>query len=113
MSWCHPSIAKGRQEDTRKNPAYLAHYRAVVSKRYYEFAGQKGAYTRKRGLDRETNKALLLAHIRHQGQGTIQEFEQVLPGLTRYQIHSLLKELKREVRIRYVGNRRQGHYELM
>jgi DNA replication protein DnaC len=30
MSWCHPSIAKVRREDTRKTPVFLAHYRAVV-----------------------------------------------------------------------------------
>src|SRR5271165_5442956 len=32
MSWCDPSIAKVRQEDTRKTPVLLAHYRVVVKK---------------------------------------------------------------------------------
>jgi hypothetical protein len=29
MSWCDPSILKVRQEDTRKNPVFLAHCQAV------------------------------------------------------------------------------------
>jgi len=37
--------------------------RNILSRRFYNFLGEKGVYTRKRGLDRETNKALLLRHI--------------------------------------------------
>ena len=37
--------------------------RYVLSRRFYSYLGKKGAYTRKRGLDRETNKALLLKHV--------------------------------------------------
>jgi ATP-dependent DNA helicase RecG len=37
--------------------------RYVLSRQFYEFIGKKGVYTRKRGLDRGTNKALLLKHI--------------------------------------------------
>src|SRR5271165_4623025 len=29
MSWCDPSIAKVRQEDTRKNPVFLAHCQVI------------------------------------------------------------------------------------
>jgi hypothetical protein len=29
MSWCDPSIVKVWQEDTRKNPVFLAHCQAV------------------------------------------------------------------------------------
>jgi ATP-dependent DNA helicase RecG len=36
----------------------------MLSRKYYEFVDQKGVCTRKRGLDRETNKQLLLKHIR-------------------------------------------------
>ena len=35
----------------------------MLSRKYYEFVGKKGAYTRKKGLDREQNLALLLKHI--------------------------------------------------
>src|SRR5271165_2073294 len=34
MSWCDPSIAKVRQEDTRKTPVLLAHYRVVEKKQW-------------------------------------------------------------------------------
>jgi ATP-dependent DNA helicase RecG len=37
--------------------------RYILSRQFYRFLRQKGVYTRKRGLDRETNKALLLNHI--------------------------------------------------
>ena len=29
MSWCDPSVAKAWQEDTRKNPVFLAHSRVI------------------------------------------------------------------------------------
>src|SRR5205823_6041428 len=86
--------------------------RYILSKKYYAFAGQKGAYTRERGLDRETNKSLILTHLEyHGGKGVIQEFQQALRGLTRHQIGSLLKELKQEGKIRFVGERKSGHWE--
>lgn len=86
--------------------------RYILSKKYYAFAGQKGAYTRERGLDRETNKSLILSHLEHHGgKGVIQEFQQALRGLTRHQIGSLLKELKQEGKIRFVGERKFGHWE--
>jgi ATP-dependent DNA helicase RecG len=37
--------------------------RYLLSRSYYSFVGRKGTYTRKIGLDKETNKALLLRHI--------------------------------------------------
>lgn len=36
----------------------------ILSRAFYEFTDKKGVYTRKRGLDRETNKQFLLKHIR-------------------------------------------------
>ena len=35
----------------------------LLGRKYYAAVGQKGVYTRKKGLDRETNMALLLKHI--------------------------------------------------
>ncbi len=53
---------------------------------------------RRRGLDRETNKALLLQHIKNSAEmGTrLEELQQVLPGLSRDQVRTLLRELKRD-----------------
>jgi ATP-dependent DNA helicase RecG len=72
--------------------------RHLLSQRFYRFLGRPGVYTRKRGLDRETNKALLLKHIRDSGLAGSQftEFAQVLPALSRRQIQGLLQELRCE-----------------
>lgn len=79
--------------------------RYILSRRLYTFIGKKGAYTRKRGLDRETNKALLLRHIDdYKRDGSrLQELTEVLPNLTHRQIQSLLTELKKQGKIRCVG----------
>jgi ATP-dependent DNA helicase RecG len=86
--------------------------RYILSKTYYAVAGHKGAYTRERGLDRETNKQLILKHLdHHDGKGTIQEFLDVLKELNRNQVHGLLDELREERRIRFVGSKRKGYWE--
>src|SRR5271167_4883391 len=36
MSWCDPSIAKVRQEDTRKNPVFLAHCQVIDIKACFD-----------------------------------------------------------------------------
>ena len=79
--------------------------RYILSRALYGFVGQKGVYTRKRGLDKETHKALLFKHIRdNDKQGSkFDEFTQVLPELTRNQLQSLLRELKAEHKIRVDG----------
>jgi ATP-dependent DNA helicase RecG len=84
----------------------------VLSRRFYAMAGRKGEYTRKRGLDRETNKALLLQHIeQNQEKGsTAEEFQQVLPSLSRGQIYSLVNELAEEERIRKTGRTRGSRW---
>jgi ATP-dependent DNA helicase RecG len=86
--------------------------RFILSRQFYGFLGKKGVYTRKRGLDRETNKALLLRHIHDNAKdGTgFQELVQVLPALSRNQIQTLLRELKREGRIRIVGRTKSGRW---
>ena len=69
--------------------------RHLLSQRLYEALGAKGAYTRRMGLDRDTNKALLLRHVeRNAASGaTMDEFRQVLPSLGRSEIQVLLREL--------------------
>lgn len=69
--------------------------RYMLARRLYEAMGATGVYTRKKGLDRDTNKALLLQHIRRNAaQGSkMREFIQVLPALPRSQIQVLLREL--------------------
>jgi ATP-dependent DNA helicase RecG len=86
--------------------------RYILSKKFYEFSNRRAAYTRSRGLNRETNKELILQHLRHHKEGVIKEFEEVLPSLTRNQIHSLLKELKAEKKAIHFGGRKLGHWTL-
>ncbi len=74
----------------------------------YDFSNKRGAYTRTRGLNRETNKELILLHLRHHKTGFIKEFEEVLPSLTRNQIHALLKELKAEGKATHTGRQKLG-----
>ncbi len=69
--------------------------RVILSRRFYELVKKPGEYTRKKGLDRNTNKALLRQHI--EGSGAkgcpFGELMQVLPALTRNQIRVLLREM--------------------
>lgn len=79
--------------------------RYMLSRRFYAIAGKKGIYTRKKGLDRETNKALLLKHIRDNAKnGTpLKELCQVLPAKSRRQVQGLLEELRSERKVTVIG----------
>ncbi len=69
----------------------------LLARAAYAGLGQKGTYTRARGLDRNTNKALLLRHVQEHRLGArMDEFLRVLPTLNRRHIQSLLRELKDE-----------------
>jgi ATP-dependent DNA helicase RecG len=86
--------------------------RYILSRELYEHLGQKGTYTRKRGLDRETNKQLLVKHLEnyHQAGCRLQELNQVLPDLTRRQVQGLLRELRTEGRAHSVGQTNAGRW---
>ena len=86
--------------------------RYILSKRYYQATDQEGRYTRDLGLDKETNKELLLKHLRNFEHASMSKFLGVLPSLTRWQITTLLKELRSEGRIHFVGVKRAGHWAL-
>ncbi len=78
----------------------------ILSRRYYSAAGKSGEHTRRVGLDRDTNKTLLLTHIQRQDAvGTqLRELQQVLPSLPSHQIQSLLRDLKKAGKIFNKGN---------
>lgn len=86
--------------------------RLLLSRRFHRHLGKAGVYTRKRGLDRETNKALLIRHIKDSGDegAPFAEFVQVLPGLSRRQIQNLLNELREEGRIFIRGSKRGSRW---
>lgn len=79
--------------------------RYMLSKRFYTFVGQGATYTRRRGLDRETNKELLLRHIRANARSgsRLEELTQVLPAQSRRTVQRLLSELKAEGRLHTSG----------
>jgi ATP-dependent DNA helicase RecG len=87
--------------------------RFIFSRRLYGHLGKPGSYTRKKGLDRETNKALLLKHIVESEKlgASMREFEQVLPAVTRRQILLLLQELRAEGQIHPEGARRGTRWQ--
>ncbi|WP_434479428.1 ATP-binding protein [Gemmatimonas sp.] len=86
--------------------------RFILSRGVYAALGGKGTYTRKRGLDRATNKALLLKHIRDNATAgsQMEEFRQVLPALKRSQIQVLLRELRTEGSVHNVGTTRAARW---
>lgn len=86
--------------------------RYMLSKRFYAALGQRGTYTRRRGLDRDTNKELLLRHLRDQGQvgSALGELKQVLPSESEGAVQGLLNELRRENKVLLKGSRRWARW---
>ena len=86
--------------------------RHLLSRRFYRFTGSPGAYSRRRGLDRNTNKMLLLRHIASASPGgcSLAELQEVLPGLSRNQVQGLLRELRGEGDIHVVGRTRAARW---
>lgn len=86
--------------------------RYLLSRRFYAAIGQRGTYTRTRGLDRESNKELLVRHLTSVGAdgSPSSELQQVLPSLSRDQIRKLLHELRTEGRIALHGERRWARW---
>ena len=88
--------------------------RYILSRSLYGFIGQKGVYTRKRGLDNDTNKELLLKHVRdnHEEGSPLRDLIQVLPALSPRQVQSLLQQLRKEEAIVLKGQRRSSRWFL-
>jgi ATP-dependent DNA helicase RecG len=86
------------------------HY--LLSRRFYRFLGEGGVYTRRKGLDRETNKTLLMRHIDDSAAigTTLGELQQVLPGLSRDQVQTLIRELKLDGRVVVRGSTRGARW---
>ena len=86
----------------------------MLSRKYYAASGRAGAYTRRQGLERETNKALLLKHIKLQNEtgASFNEFLQVLPALTSGQIKGLLNDIKQEGLAHSVGRGKSARWFL-
>ena len=72
----------------------------LLSRRFYRDIGKLGVYTRKRGLDRQTNKELLLRHIleNRKDGSRLRELIQVLPAHSYVQVQRLIQDLRAEGR---------------
>ena len=72
---------------------HIGRSKYVLSRSLYSAVGKSGVHTRIVGLDRETNKELLLKHMREKGPegAPLRELQQVLPGHNRSQIQVLLR----------------------
>jgi aspartyl-tRNA(Asn)/glutamyl-tRNA(Gln) amidotransferase subunit B len=84
----------------------------ILCRKFYAFLGETGVHTRKKGLDRETEKELLLKHLREAGDGgaPLKELLQVLPHRTRDQVRAMLNELRDERRAYSRGQRAAGRW---
>lgn len=89
--------------------------RHLLSRRFYRFLGKSGTYTRRKGLDRETNKALLLKHIGDSEPvgAVLGEMQEVLPNLSRNQVQNLLRELKKDGQAEVRGTTRAARWHLI
>lgn len=83
-----------------------------VSRTLYASLGRKGTYTRRRGLDRETNKALLMRHLFDNTDFGAPKSElcQVLPALSARSIHRLMLELRADGYVEIRGERRWARW---
>jgi ATP-dependent DNA helicase RecG len=83
-----------------------------LSRGLYASIGKRGAYTRKRGLDHETNKALLERHLADAGAAgaPMADLVQVLPALSRAHVKRLLDELRTEGRACLTGEKRGARW---
>lgn len=86
--------------------------RYILSRRFYAAILKKGVYTRKKGLDRETNKALLLKHIINNAKegSPLAELRQFLPSLSHSMVQWMLRELKDEGLVRLVGRTKASRW---
>ena len=82
---------------------HIGRRKYVLARSLYAATGKSGVHTRRVGLDRDTNKELLLKHISNAIGTPFKELQQVLPGLSRGQIQVLMRELRAEGRIVCIG----------
>ena len=88
--------------------------RFSLSRELCEAGGRPGFYTRNLGLARPATKQLVLQHIESFDEkgSTLSEIQEAVPNATREQVRNLIKELKREQKVHFVGTTRYGHWHL-
>lgn len=86
--------------------------RFFLSRELYAEMGSPGTYTRQKGLDHETNKALLEKHLhdRRSEGAQLGELCQVLPACSPKAVQRLLNEMRNEGRVALDGTRRWARW---
>lgn len=86
----------------------------MLSRRYYQFIGKSGAYTRRKGLDREQNLALLQKHVEENDKigSRFEDLLDVLPAVKETTVRSLLQSLARQGKIHSVGRSRGARWHV-
>jgi len=78
--------------------------RVIPSHRLMTALGEKGGYTRIKGLQRPAQRELILQHLRESKEGArFEDLEQVLPGQASRSVKSILQALKGEGLIHLQG----------
>ncbi|MCF7860445.1 putative DNA binding domain-containing protein [Patescibacteria group bacterium] len=78
----------------------------ILSRKYYDSIDKKGEYTRRRGLDKATNKSLIINHLKHHEKGYMKDIIEALKNVPKLTINKYLAELRNEGLIKFVGNPR-------
>jgi ATP-dependent DNA helicase RecG len=101
-------VEAGILEKTSKSKGF----KFILARKFYESIGKQGVYTRKKGLDRDTQKALLLKHIvDNDSRGTpLEELRQILPNLSSRSVQTLVNALKRERKIYLEGKTKNARW---
>jgi len=86
------------------------HY--ILSHRYYSHQGKTGVHTRLRGVPREAQKQLIIEHLKRNKTGTAKDFRDIFPELSRFIINSLLRDLKKDAAIEFIGKTSGGYWRL-
>ena len=84
--------------------------RLLIARKYDRILGRAGERTRKRGLDRATNKHLLTQHLLAHPGSPLGELCEVLPHLSASQVRVLLKELREAGQVWVEGRTRAGRW---
>jgi ATP-dependent DNA helicase RecG len=84
----------------------------ILSRKFYAFLGEKGVHTRKKGLDRETEKELLFKHLKAAGAegASMGELLQVLKDRSRGHVQRLVNELREDGRAHVLGPTRAARW---
>lgn len=112
-----PSNVKGRIPTLLEHGVIerLPRKKHILSRKFYSFVGKPGEYTRKRGLGRKAEVALVLEHLSSGPSNgcPLNDFLELFPNLTKTQVQVLLRELKRTGKIEVRGIKRAARWHLV